>query len=92
MNYTSMIDLKMDDEISIGLKLSEISTLIDDYDKKIETLEKSLAERRYSFKYDRHEEYLASTDELRKDLDSLKKRDSYLVDHYKALFDRLSGK
>ena len=82
----------MNDTIMLDLKLSEISTLIDDYDEKIETLEKSLAERRYSFKYDRPEEYLASTDELRKDLDSLKKRDAYLVNHYKALFDRLSGK
>lgn len=82
----------MNDTIMIDLNLSEISLLIDDYDKKIETLEKSLAERRYSFKYDRHEEYLASTDKLRKDIDDLKKRDSCLVDCYRALFNRLSSK
>lgn len=82
----------MNDTTTIDLKLSEISTLIDDYDKKIKTLEKSLAEIRYSFKYDRYEQYLASTDKLRKDISSLKKRDSDLVDHYNALFDRLSGK
>lgn len=82
----------MNDTITINLKLSEISTLIADYDKKIETLEKLLAEKRYSFKYDRYAEYLASTDELRKDINSLKKRDSDLVDHYNELFDRLSGK
>lgn len=82
----------MNDTIMLNLNLSEIRLLIHDYDKKIETLEKSIAEKRYSFKYSRHEEYLTSTEELHRDLDDLKRRDSYMVDSYNALFDRLRGK
>ena len=80
----------MNDEtakIDCPLGLDDLKALIDYYDNRITELEKTLAEKRYSYKYDQPQSWLTATESTRRELIELKQKTEYLVDMYNILFN-----
>lgn len=77
----------MIDRIDCQLDLDGLKSLIDYYDNRIAELEKKLAEKRYSYKYDQPQSWLTATESTRRELIELKQKTEYLVDMYNILFN-----
>lgn len=77
----------MTDRIDCQLGLDDLKALIDYYDNNITELEKKLAEKRYSYRYDQPQSWLTATESTRRKLTELKQKTEYLVDMYNILFN-----
>lgn len=73
--------------VECSLDLEDLRVLIDHNDTLIEETEQKLAERRYSFRYSRPQEWMTSTSSMREYLNRLKQKSEYLIDKYYVLFN-----